>query len=528
MRRARGVILTGLMLGVALQLPAAQQGEVRRIGATVSYVAIGTVYINAGRAAGLAVGDTLTVTHRDTVRGKVTITAISTGSSAASIVNQLAQFAIGDSVIVQKVVTAEEQAPEAAARPVPAAPRTNVVSGRIGVQYIGAGALGSRTDFSQPGMLLQLNVARVFGEDGVNFTMYGRAYRDLSPSFQLYDPGGSRNRFRLFEMSLTYDKPEANTGYSVGRVISRFMGGLGAFDGGQFYVRKDHWSLGALLGTQPDYRTSDVTTYQQKAALFVNYATSRDVFRASDITLGYVQQRYYGHLDRLYMYLQTSARFSQDLFLYQSAEFDLKKQENFRQSSTFQPTNVFATLSYAPPSWFSASIGYNAMRNIYLLKSMRDIADTLIDRHLQQGVHINSSARIPMNIILTGLADFRFQSGPLKSSRTLGGGLRMSDVAHSGFNIGTLFMDIGSVYTQGHDLQADVERWISSLMSITLRYDRYSYTLLSTGAPYTATTGSFNLNCRLSQAWYTMLNLDQVWDVNGRSQRVFLELGMRF
>jgi hypothetical protein len=168
------------------------------------------------------------------------------------------------------------------------------------------------------------------------------------------------------------------------------------------------------------------------------------------------------------------------------------------------------------------------MRNIYLLKSMSSIPDTLVDRRLQQGVHLHASAHIPMNIMLNGIADFRFKAGELRSSRSLGGGVRMSDIARSGFTLGAQFMDIGSVYTRGQDVQCDLERWISALMSVSLRFDRYSYQLLSTRADYSATTGTLNFNARLSQAWYTMVNLDQVWDVNGRSQRIFFELGMRF
>jgi hypothetical protein len=507
----------------------AQTTDIRRITAAVSYVSISTVYINAGRERGLAVGDTLSISRKGTNQGRVVITAISSNSSAAAKVDPSSQFAIGDSAFIQKAVTIEP--PPLRTTPViggvTVQKEVNNVSGRIALQYAGAGSLPSRTDFSQPALLFQLNVARFLGS-AATLTMLGRGYQDLSPMFNLYDPGASRTKVRMYELSLSYDRPGSWGGYNVGRVTSRFVGGLGAIDGAQLFVRRGRWAAGALLGSQPDYRTSGIDVNQQKGALFVNYAWGPDVFRASDVTLAYVQQRFYGRLDRLFMYLQSSIRFSQELSLFESAEIDLKKQEREVQTKTFRPTNTFFTFAYTPSSWFNLSAGYDAQRNIYLFKSMKGIPDTLIDQNLQQGFRFNASVRTPLNIIFSGNANFRLKEGESRQVRTYGGGIRFADILQSMVNLGAQYEDITGVFTQGKDLTLDLDRWITMFMSFSLRFDRYSYTLVTDGSQNVTTTGTVFLNCRISAAWYTVLSVDQVWENETRSQRIFFELGMHF
>lgn len=507
----------------------AQTAALRRISASITYVSSGTVYISAGRERGLEVGDTMTVVNRSVLRGRVAIKAISSNSSAASIVSQLSSFAVGDSAYVDKE-KAVEQPREILSQRKDAAgsieTEASQISGRVALQYAGAGSLPSRTDFSQPSLLVQLNMAKL-GGTGLNLQVYGRAYRDLSPLFSRYDPEGSRSKVRMYELSLSQDEPSGWGGYSLGRVTSRFVGGLGTFDGVQAYVRGGNWTAGVVAGLQPDFRTSGIDAHQQKAALFVNYAWGPDVFRTSDITLAYGQQRYNGRIDRVFMYLQSAARFSQTLSLYESSEFDLETMDHAVRKKTFQPTNAFISMSYSPNSWLNTSIGYDATRTLYLLESMSAIPDTLLDKELHQGVRINASVRAPLNIVFLGNASYRGEGGGGRGAHTLGGGFRISDIAQSSFNVGAQYEDIHGLFTKGSDVTFDLDRWVAMFMLFSLRYDRYSYTLLSDGSAHAITTASLNFNCSISRKWYTVLSLDQIWDNALRNQRVFVEIGMR-
>jgi len=511
-----------------------QDLEVKTITAAVSYVTVSSVYLDAGRDRGLAVGDTLSVSHGLIPRGTVVVTAVSSGSSAAQIVVQNAQIVIGDSAsIVKRVPIIVQTRPAATQAEIhqlfprsPAANDANIVTGRFALQYAAAAPVSGPTTFSQPSALLRLDIARLFGS-GLTFSMYGRSSYDLSDEFARYAEG-SRFKVRMYEFSLAFEDVRSWFAYSVGRLTSRYVGGLGQFDGGQFYLRRGNVSAGVLLGLQPDYLTSGVNTEYQKMAAFVNYAWGGSVFALNDITIAYGQQLYHGRLDRDFVYIQSSIRLGSRFSLYQSTEIDLHKPVDTVRTGAFRVANTFVSLSYYPVDWLSTSAGYDASRNIYLFESMRSIPVALLDRTLQQGLRGSITARLPLNIALMGSANVRVKKGEDHTARTLGTGIRVSDIAKTDLNAGFQYLNIRGLYTEGSDIIVDLERWMSPSFSVSLRVDRYSYTLLSNATREVNTTASANVNARISQSLYALLSVDHVWDPLTRNLRFYSEIGVRF
>ena len=84
-----------------------QKKEAKNIGAVVTYVSSGSIYIDAGRDRWVAVGDTLTVIRASAPRAVVVVTTISSGSSAARVLSQKDAIAIGDSAFIQKQILDE-------------------------------------------------------------------------------------------------------------------------------------------------------------------------------------------------------------------------------------------------------------------------------------------------------------------------------------------------------------------------------------------------------------------------------------
>ncbi len=523
------VVLTLSLVFVGVTGAIAQPASGKRISAAVTYVTPGTVYINAGTGSGLATGDTLTVLHAATPVGRVVISAVSTTSSAATPVGAPFAATIGDTVYVMKSV--ESLPPpvpvRAAARSTERrpAPTENIVTGRVAVQYAGAGVFASAMDFSQPAVLLRLGIDRLFGTD-LTFTMYGRTYYDLSDQFKLYGQG-SRLSTRVYEMSLTYDRPQASYGYTLGRLISPFLGGLGQFDGGQVFVRSGGLSAGLAAGTQADPRTSAVTLDYQKGAVFANYAWGGDVFTRSDATIAYGQQLYKGKFDRDFLYTQASIRPTPTLSFYESSEFDVHDLVDGSRVSRLHLTSAFATLSYAPAQWVTLNAGYDATRVIYLFESMKAFPDSLINRELQRGVRGGFTLRLPLRAMFMGSATFRPTDGA-KNAHTINTTLRVADIASSGVNAGLLYTTTLGLYTNGTGFAFDLDRWIGTAVVVGGRLDRYWYTIKAGDVHLSTTTLTVNTNARLSQQLYLLINYDQIWDTLRKSQRIYFEFGVRF
>lgn len=457
-----------LLAVLVVSAASGERKERRRIAAAVTYVSSGTFYFDAGRSRGLDVGDTVTVNRKAQRRALGVIAAVSSSSSSASVITQSDALAVGDSVVTVKDVRIEDvpvsatgrlSSSQSAAMRFPSRPQDNVITGRFALQYGASGEFGKALEFSQPAATLRLDIQRLFGT-GTTFTYYGRTYSDLTKNFDRFGVG-SRTKLRMYELSLAYENRRAPVGYSLGRITSRYVGGLGAFDGAQFYVRRGRFTMGVLGGAQTDYTTTQFDTDQLKFAGFVNYAWGGDVFTTSDVTFGYGQQRYRGKIDRTFGYLQSSVRFGTDLFLYSSAEMDFQKIENGVKSKQMRLTNTFVTLSFSPTQWLSINGGYDAARSIYLFESMKSISDTLLDKTLKEGLRVSMSFRLPLNITLGGQANYRLASGTTATARTLGSTFRIGDVLNTDVNMGFQYSNIQGLYTEGNDYTVDIDRWIA-------------------------------------------------------------------
>jgi len=358
-------------------------------------------------------------------------------------------------------------------------------------------------------------------------TVYGRTNYDMTQHFTVYRTG-PRLKTRLYELSLVSDDAKMPYGWGVGRITSRFVGGLGSFDGGQFFMRKGNLSGGVLAGAQADYTTSSIDTDQLKFAAFVNYAWGGDVFRTSDVTLAYGQQRYKGKMDRAFMYLQGSLRFGSDLFFYSSTEMDFYEVNNGVRTKDLHLTNTFVTLSYTPVMWLNVNAGYDAARMLYLVESMKSIPDTLFDKTLKEGYRASVSFRLPLNMTVGAQTNFRLASGTTSSARTLGTTFRISDILESEVNFGVQYANIRGLYTEGNDLTLDLDRWVARSLSVSFRVDRYHYVIQGQALKLVTTTAGGSVNYRVSRSLYALVNFDQVWDTTRDTQRLYLEVGVHF
>jgi hypothetical protein len=519
---------SGLRIAMMIMLAAAagvavgnaQKREHVRVVGKITYVSTGAFYMDAGRAKLVAAGDTAVVLKGSAGVVIGVVGAVSSSSSVVSIVRGVAALAVGDSAIVEKDVDVVEPTPAGTSGRTTSSrasgrPETNDINGRFAL------------DFSQPAAILRLDIARVFGS-AVTFSFYGRTYADASSRFSQYGTG-SRVKMRLYELSISLDNARLPYAWSLGRVTSRYVGGLGGFDGGQFLIRQGNFTFGALAGAQADYSTSAVDLAQTKLSAFVNYGWGgSSAFRTSDITIAYGQQRFKGKLDRAFLYAQSSIRLGTELFLYSSSEFDFKKIENGVISKSFRMTNSFATLTYMPSDWLTLNAGYDATRTIYLFESMKTIADTLLDKTLKEGFRTSFQVRLPYNVLVGAQGNWRIASGVTSNARTLTTNLRVGDVLNSGFNVGAQYSSIVGLYTQGNDVIVDLDRWIAEMVALSVHYDHYGYTIKGQDGRLLTRTLGGSVNCRLSRQLYAVATYDQIWDTIRSNQRMFLEIGWHF
>ena len=530
----------GFILLAAVALAGAQGKKEYRYA--VSYVSASVVYIDAGREQRIAIGDTLRILRSGKIIGSVTVSAVSIHSCAAQPQSPQQVFAIGDSAAIEKNIPIEKTQPSTSAiKDSASAPHSaaqsrgavvvpsgsdNIVSGRFGLQYSGISAEDSRFNYSQPSALFRLDVANVYGT-GTAFSMYSRNYYDLSDAYNRYGET-SRLKNRVYELSLQRDLPDGAYGYGLGRMTSRFVGGLGTFDGAQFYVRQNNITAGIIYGAKVGDRAMEVDGDDRKGALFVNYRSGTDFLHQYDGTIAYARQLYEGALDREFIYIQNSLMLGSALSMYESTEMELNDITHGVRTPALSLSNTFLSVSYYPLQWFSANVGYDATRSVYLFETMKEFPDTLFDKNIMQGFRAGTNFRLPyfMSVSLNG--SYRTKKGDERNSYKLDATFRMSDIAGSDVSAGLRYSDIVGVYTNGSNWTLDLDRTFFRTLSLSMRYDYYAYPISALSQSYITQTLTANINYRISRALYSSRSVDRVIDATMNSYRMYGEIGIRF
>ncbi|MBI2427622.1 MAG: hypothetical protein HYV29_02255 [Ignavibacteriales bacterium] len=517
----------------------AQQKQIIRC--SVSYVAASVIYFDAGRENGIAAGDTLNVERNGSVIGKVVITAVSKRSSAAQIISQVQSISVGDAGSIEKILpetissAAIDTLKSATAAPIQTpvqmkkseSPATeNIISGRVGLQYSGVTTNDSRFNLSQPSVVFRMDVQRLFGT-AMAVTMYSRNYYDLSQNYSRYG-GATRLKNRLYEFVLHHDDPASAFGYGMGRMTSRYVGGLGTFDGGQFFYQAGNVTTGVMVGAKVDDLSYEVNSNDNKGALFVNYQYNSEFVKHYDGTFAYGQQLAKGKLDREFIYLQNFLSLGSDLSIYESTELELNDIDNGIRKRSFTLSNTYLSVNYYPYSWLSGNVGYDGSRSVYLFESMKSIPDTLFDKHLMQGYRAGATVRLPYFISLSGNLSYRTKKGDARDARTLSGTVRSADLFGTEIGASVRYADIVGVYSDGTNVTVDLDRTFFYRLSLTVRYDYYSYTILSNASSYITHTYTVSGNYRITKMLYAALNADRVNDSMMNSYRLFVEMGIRF
>jgi hypothetical protein len=136
--------------------------------------------------------------------------------------------------------------------------------------------------------------------------------------------------------------------------------------------------------------------------------------------------------------------------------------------------------------------------------------------------------RLPFNIVLGATGNLRLASGETPGAHTLGGTVRVSDIAGSGVQLGAGYARIEGLYNKGNDITADCDVWISRTLTAAVRVDHFRYTVAGQQDPLRTITASATLSYALTRSLYSMLNFDQVWDSVQNAQRFFFEIGVHF
>lgn len=371
----------------------------------IKYVAEGVVYIEGGRAAGLAEKMKLTVRRNDETVADLEIVSVASTSAVCEIRTANAPLRPGDmasltaddaqkSQIVRaagagahyaQTITFTDGDPldeEARERvPRPPSPEVNHIRARVGFEFDGIQSPGGVSS-SDMGIVLRTDMTRIGGSFW-NLTGYTR-FRFTTSNSQTQTLNDLLNR--TYQMVLTYQNPQSSWTAGFGRYYLPWAYSLGTIDGGYLARRvSKRVTIGAFAGTTPDPTSWNFAPNREMAGAFVNVAGgSYEDLRYSSTT-GLALTRLSWKPEREFAFFENQFSFKRYFSVYDTLEVD--RNHPTTQQPTAAGTAVarsFFTLRIEPWKFLAFDLNHNYFRDFPTFDP-RLVGTGLLDKLLFQG-----------------------------------------------------------------------------------------------------------------------------------------------
>jgi len=421
---ARLLLLVACLLAALPALSAPRQVGIQT-RFSVKYVAADAVYLNAGRDAGLAEGQKLTVRRTDAAAGgrviaELQVVSVASSSAACTIRTSSEAVRIGDEAELSpadtenlrkarleeeshkyaQVITFTEGDPleeeVRAAIPKPPLPEINRTRGRIGVEYNTVRDLTVPRQTSSIGIVLRIDATRLRGSYW-NLSGYyrGRLTRqERDPSQQTL----TDLLQRTYHLSLTYNNPASRWVAGMGRLYLPWATSLGTIDGGYFGPRLGkHVTVGLFGGTSPDPTS---WRYDRNRQLFGGYLNveggSFESLRYST-TVGAAAGRIRWRADREFGFMESSLLYKHSLSVYYNLEMDRLHAADTAGKQKIVPARSYLTFRVQPHRMISFDLNHNYFREIPTFDT-RLLATGLLDKLFFQGLSAGVRLELPGRI----------------------------------------------------------------------------------------------------------------------------------
>ncbi|MCK6619379.1 MAG: hypothetical protein HUU32_15065 [Calditrichaceae bacterium] len=533
--------LTWIMLALTFAL-AAQEPPA---GYKVKYITAEHVYLDAGAAAGLSVGDVLYIVRsQEQVIAKIEVVFVAENSASCKILSFQESIRAGDvAVAVEKK---EKPAQEPAEEPEVEAPlpaeleparhgrersrgASTRLSGSISAQFY---HLDDRTesnlDFTRPALRVNLRARRLWGRE-LTFRVRTRTYHNMRT--RPYNLGVPEDewRNRVYELSLSYDEPAAPVNFRMGRIISNFISGVGYIDGGQLqYNMSPSLRLGAFAGTRPDWRTSSFQTGVVKYGGYLNFSSGSYQTSYFESTLAGAMEQNSGTVSREFIYLQNILNFGSSLNFFQSAEVDINR--DWRKEKTGESvalTSLYLSGRYRVSSGLTLGAIFDNRKN-YWTYEIQTLADSLFDDALRTGLRGNISLRLPGSSYLYANAGVRKRQSDPEATRSFSAGFNNSNLLWRGFFLQLSAAGFNGPVTDGYNGSAQIGQNFSAGHRLAVEYGAYAYTIANPDESRTNRWARAYVDVMLLRRVFVSGQYEYAWGQDLDGQRILAEIGYRF
>jgi hypothetical protein len=418
----------------------------RRTTFSVTYVAKGAIYIDAGSGDGIAAGMLVQISRLEPGAASVdrkavamaVVTAVAGTSAACEIRSQTLEPAKGDEARLSDAdemsrirtdvnqgrrhylqvleFTDGDPLDEELRAYVPRPPleEVNRLRGRIAFERTAIIDHDSpAASSSENGAVIRIDWSRIGGSYWT-LTGYWRGSITSTPTAAQTTLLDLMNR--TYQIGLFYANPNSPWKFGIGRLILPWASSLGAIDGG-YAARKltRKVTVGGFAGTNPDPTQWNYAPNRQTVGSFVNYETgSHDAMHWSS-SAGVAFSRINWRPERQYLFVENNFSIGRTFSIFQTAQADYLDPKLMNGVSGARLSQSFITLRYAPRKRVSFDLSDNYFRGVPTFDT-RLIGTGLLDQYLFTGISGGIRVEATGNLVL---------------SATLGNSRRNGDTSHA-------------------------------------------------------------------------------------------------
>ncbi len=390
----------------------------------VKYLSAEYVYLRGGTLDGLAVGDRLAISGKDTVEIELEVLFLSEHSASCKVLFQSRAIRPGELAVqtlhnasadTLRVASIPVVPPEVTPPPKPSPTRRThrkTLSGSVSaLTNSWHDRKDSEQDYQQTSLRLNLTARNLLGSGGT-FSLYTRGQRDQRNRTSGGPSGRENWQNQIYEMSFSYDDETAPVNIYAGRVMLPRVSSVGYIDGLVLEGRlSEGVRVGMFAGAQPQWQYGNGANSLQKGGGYVN--VSHGTYRTTmiNLTLAAAGEYHAREVSRELIYLQGRLSIANRWSLTSINEIDLNR--SWRKEKTgngLSFSSVYLNTRYRISEAISTSLNYDTRKN-YWTYEMRTVADSLFDYHVRQGLRMQVDVRFPGNLYTYSGVGYRKRTG---------------------------------------------------------------------------------------------------------------------
>lgn len=503
------------------------------------------VFLDAGRAAGLVVGQHVAVLRDGKKIAEVQVENLANRSASCRILEKAMDIATGDIAVAGAIppeALAAAAASEAARQP--AAGGSSIYS-----EQAGGGRAKSGPSWADPSGSIALrfqsfrdddptarNTDQVASVVNVNLGQLGggdHEFRLRMKNGQDRVSGGtgpseSRSVDRLYELTMIYEPEGASVSYQVGRLIAGPLVGFDYLDGavGEYHLSK-RWSGGLFYGTRSNTDELNFDATGRSYGAFAHYLNQRpESPYYAEYVIGAMGDYERGVVDREYLSVYGRQGSGSRWSLYERAELDVNRDwKAVDGTDRYQVSNVLLSGSYSLNKALRLGVTYDQRRQVRRIDD-RFTPEQEFDDSLREGVrftvYLGSSA-----LRANASVGQRRRQGSPERSLTYNGSIFHSNVMGWNLLLGADYSAYDGDTSKGYRAGVRVQKYFGSGHDIELTLGTIENQLLTTGTTTNNEWIRLAGTVQLGRRFFLLGEYEVTSGDELAGKRIFLQLGYR-